>query len=82
MPPSTVQNATLGRPNPRHQYGKSVNIGWMDGHAAIAKIEAPLYPGLPGVWLGNSITDPSDPNYKDHWDDIAGYATLVAQRLA
>lgn len=22
-----------------------------------------------------------DPNFKDHWDDIAGYARLVAQRL-
>lgn len=23
-----------------------------------------------------------DPNFKDHWDDIAGYATLVANRCA
>lgn len=22
-----------------------------------------------------------DPTFKDHWDDIAGYATLVSQRL-
>lgn len=22
-----------------------------------------------------------NPNHKDHWDDIAGYATLVAERL-
>lgn len=22
-----------------------------------------------------------DPNHKDHWDDISGYATLVSQRL-
>ena len=22
-----------------------------------------------------------DPNHKDHWDDIAGYATLVSERL-
>lgn len=22
-----------------------------------------------------------DPNFKDHWDDIAGYARLVAERL-
>jgi hypothetical protein len=22
-----------------------------------------------------------DPNYKDHWDDIAGYATLVSKEL-
>lgn len=23
-----------------------------------------------------------DPNHRDHWDDIAGYATLVSQRTA
>lgn len=23
-----------------------------------------------------------EPNYKDHWDDIAGYATLVSRELA
>lgn len=22
-----------------------------------------------------------DPNHKDHWDDIAGYATLISQEL-
>lgn len=22
-----------------------------------------------------------DPNHRDHWDDIAGYATLVAEEL-
>ncbi len=22
-----------------------------------------------------------DPNHRDHWDDIAGYARLIAQRL-
>lgn len=22
-----------------------------------------------------------DPNFRDHWDDIAGYARLVAERL-
>ena len=22
-----------------------------------------------------------DPNHRDHWDDIAGYATLVADRI-
>jgi prepilin-type N-terminal cleavage/methylation domain-containing protein/prepilin-type processing-associated H-X9-DG protein len=69
MPPSTVQNATLGRPNPRHQDGKSVNIGFLDGHAAVTLVAAPFYPGFAGVWLGNGITDPSDPNYKDQlWD--------------
>jgi hypothetical protein len=23
-----------------------------------------------------------NPNYNDHWDDIAGYAKLVSQRIA
>jgi hypothetical protein len=23
-----------------------------------------------------------DPNHRDHWDDIAGYAVLVSQRIA
>ncbi len=69
MPPSTVQNATLGRPNPRHQDGKAVNIGFLDGHSAVTPIAAPFYPGFAGVWMGNGITDPSDPNYKDQlWD--------------
>ncbi len=69
MPPSTVQNATLGRPNPRHQAGRGVNVGYMDGHSAPTLIEPPFYPGLVGVWLGNGITDPADPNYKDQlWD--------------
>ena len=69
MPPSVVQNATLGRPNPRHQGGKGVNIGFIDGHAVASLVTAPFYPGLPGAWLGNGVTDPADPNYKDHlWD--------------
>ncbi|MEQ2007701.1 MAG: type II secretion system protein [Limisphaerales bacterium] len=69
MPPSTAQNASLGRPNPRHQDGKAVNIGFMDGHAAATLLAAPFYPGHAGVWLGNGITDPADPNYKDQlWD--------------
>jgi prepilin-type N-terminal cleavage/methylation domain-containing protein/prepilin-type processing-associated H-X9-DG protein len=69
MPPSTAQNATLGRPNPRHQDGKAVNVGFMDGHASATLVTAPFYPGLAGIWLGNGITDPADPNYKDQlWD--------------
>ncbi|MBM3841148.1 MAG: hypothetical protein FJ398_24975, partial [Verrucomicrobia bacterium] len=45
MPPSTVQNASLGRPNPRHLNGRGVNIGFVDGHAAATLIEPPFYPG-------------------------------------
>lgn len=69
MPPSTVQNATLGRPNPRHQDGKSVNIAFLDGHTAVTPVAAPFYPGFAGIWMGNGITDPADPSYKDQlWD--------------
>ncbi|MFA6546596.1 MAG: type II secretion system protein [Limisphaerales bacterium] len=69
MPPSTVQNASLGRPNPRHQDGKAVNVGFMDGHAVPTLVQAPFYPGLAGVWLGNGITNPDNPSYKDQmWD--------------
>ena len=69
MPPSTLQTATLGRPNPRHQAESSVNVGFIDGHAASVRVEAPFYPGIAGVWMGNGIIDPSDPNYKDQmWD--------------
>jgi prepilin-type N-terminal cleavage/methylation domain-containing protein/prepilin-type processing-associated H-X9-DG protein len=69
MPPSTMQNATLGRPNPRHQNRQAVSVGFLDGHAASTLVAAPFYPGLPGVWQGNGITDPADPNYKDQWWD-------------
>ena len=71
MPPSVVQNATLGRPNPRHSGGRAVNVGFIDGHAAATLVVAPFYPGLPGVWLGNGITNATDPNYKDElWDTL------------
>ena len=69
MPPSTQQNASLCRPNPRHQDGKAANVGFMDGHAAATPMTPPFYPGLPGVWMGNGVTLPDDPNYKDQmWD--------------
>ncbi len=69
MPPSTMQNATLGRPNPLHQNRQAVSVGFLDGHAASTLVAAPFYPGLPGVWQGNGITDPGDANYKDQWWD-------------
>lgn len=67
MPPSTLSNSTLCRPNPRHS--KSVNVAFADGHASATKMIPPFYPNEAGVWLGNGITDPNNPNYKDElWD--------------
>jgi hypothetical protein len=65
LPPSSVQHASLRRSAPRRQDGKAVNAGFMDVHVAPTPMAAPFYPGLAGVWLGNGITDPADPNYKD-----------------
>ena len=60
----------IGRPNPRHSpLGKGVNVGWMDGHSELTRMEAPFYPAPVGQWFGNGITLSSDPNYKDQlWD--------------
>lgn len=67
MPPSRVSDATLCRPNPRH--AKAANAAFADGHASGMKLVAPFYPGEAGAWMGNGITDPNDPNYKDElWD--------------
>jgi prepilin-type N-terminal cleavage/methylation domain-containing protein/prepilin-type processing-associated H-X9-DG protein len=67
MPPSQLSNAVLCRPNPRH--AGSANVAFVDGHAAAMKLVPPFYPNAPGLWLGNGITDPADPNYKDElWD--------------
>jgi prepilin-type N-terminal cleavage/methylation domain-containing protein/prepilin-type processing-associated H-X9-DG protein len=71
MPPSTLTNATLCRPNPRHGSGgdNGANVGFIDGHAGYARIEPPFYSGLPGAWFGNGITDPHHPAYADKlWD--------------
>lgn len=69
MPPSmtVAQSPSLHRPNPRH-LGK-VNVGWVDGHVVPMDMNEPFYPGKAGSWLGNGITDPTNPNYKNQlWD--------------
>lgn len=71
MPPSTLTNSTLARPNPRHNNrGRpAVSVAFVDGHARLMPIEAPFYPDVPGKWFGNGITDLHDPAYKDEmWD--------------
>lgn len=68
FPPSATTTSSIGRPNPRHD-GKTLNIAYADGHASATVMQPPFYPGEPGVWFGNGITDRFDPDYKDEqWD--------------
>lgn len=65
MSPAKPQNATNGRPDPRHSGG--VMVGFLDGHVKWMRMTMPFYPDA-GRW-GNGITDPADPNYTDQlWD--------------
>lgn len=67
MAPSKTTTASIARPNPRHD-GKP-NIGWIDGHGSTMDMKEPFYPGKPGEWTGNGVTDHSSPDYKDQlWD--------------
>ncbi len=68
-PPSkTGESEDPYRPNPRHS-NKKVNVAFVDGHVEPLSMTPPFYPGLPGVWTGNGITDPANPDYKDQlWD--------------
>ncbi len=72
MPPSATTTANVGRPNPnRHTRSgeASVSVGFVDGHARSLAIKPPFYPGVPGEWTGNGVTDPSDADYVDRmWD--------------
>lgn len=76
LPPSTLDPATnrcssVLRPNPNRHPSGFVTVGWMDTHAKPRKMEEPFYPGAPGVWTGNGVTDPASPNYKDRmWDPL------------
>jgi prepilin-type N-terminal cleavage/methylation domain-containing protein/prepilin-type processing-associated H-X9-DG protein len=67
----TVSAAGIGRPNPSRHPRRVVNVGFVDGHveALTMSVVSPFYPGEPGVWLGNNVNDPNQPNYKDTvWD--------------
>lgn len=72
MPPSRTTTPSLCRPNPRRHISggvPAVSVGYADGHAEMVRIKPPFYPGVPGEWFGNGITDSNDPNYKDQlWD--------------
>jgi len=69
-PPSRLgSGGGESRPVPRHS--EFVTIGFLDGHAKAMKMKPPFYPDTVGVWKGNGITDPNDPNYKDQlWDKL------------
>jgi prepilin-type N-terminal cleavage/methylation domain-containing protein/prepilin-type processing-associated H-X9-DG protein len=67
MPPSAPTDGSLCRPNPRH--ADQVSTGFVDGHAEHLSMVEPFYPGKPGDWKGNGVTDLSSPQYKDElWD--------------
>ncbi len=71
MPPSATTTGNIGRPNPRHRAEgtRAVNVGFADGHVRTLVMREPFYPGEPGHWFGNGVTDPEDPAYKDDlWD--------------
>jgi prepilin-type processing-associated H-X9-DG protein len=68
--PGAPTPAGIGRPNPRHP-NKTANAGFVDGHVEglFMTERSKFYPGEPGIWPGNNIKDPGDPNYKDElWD--------------
>ncbi|HTR40046.1 MAG TPA: prepilin-type N-terminal cleavage/methylation domain-containing protein [Pseudomonadales bacterium] len=63
--PAAVSFSGIGRPNPRHGGGLRLNVGYIDGHSEVTKMQPPFYPAVLGQWWGNGITNPADPNYKD-----------------
>ena len=72
-PPSALDpgsNAcSMLRPNPFRHTNNLVSVGFLDGHAKSIPMRPPFYPGWPGVWKGNGITDPTNPNYVNQmWD--------------
>jgi len=64
-PPDKQFVSNMDRPNPRHGRFLMLNVGYVDGHSEVTKMQPPFYPAVLGQWWGNGITNPSDPNYKD-----------------
>ena len=65
MSPGKANNATNGRPDPRHSGGAMVTF--MDGHVKWTRMSMPFYPDA-ARW-GNGMTDSRNPNYTDMiWD--------------
>ncbi|HEY4417476.1 MAG TPA: prepilin-type N-terminal cleavage/methylation domain-containing protein [Verrucomicrobiae bacterium] len=64
-PPSALSVSGIGRPNPRHGGGLRLNVGYIDGHSEITKMQPPFYPAVLGQWWGNGVTNSSDPDFKD-----------------
>ena len=69
-PPSRLGSGG-GESRPVARHTEFVSVGFLDGHAKAMKMTRPFYPGVVGVWTGNGITDPNDPNYVDQlWDKL------------
>ena len=69
-PPSRLGSGG-GESRPVARHNEFVTVGFLDGHAKAMKMTPPFYPGAVGVWTGNNITDPTNPNYKDQlWDKL------------
>jgi prepilin-type N-terminal cleavage/methylation domain-containing protein len=68
-PPGRAATSSSCRPNHLRHPKQTISIGFVDGHGERMPMKPPFYPGIVGVWSGNGITDPNDPNYKDQlWD--------------
>jgi prepilin-type N-terminal cleavage/methylation domain-containing protein/prepilin-type processing-associated H-X9-DG protein len=63
--PDALSFSGIGRPNPRHGGNLRLNVGYIDGHSEVAKMQPPFYPAILGQWWGNGVTNSSDPDYKD-----------------
>ena len=75
--------------------GREARYGSFEGHAEISQVIKGLLQSRPKWnWLAHDQKEAlemiahkiarilnGDPNYADNWIDIAGYATLVANRL-